>query len=143
MIWRVGPLGRVVGWASFLIGPALVVVGVSAARDPSAGVPTGAVIAAFGLMFSGLGYFGSIRPRIEAMTEQLIVRNPWKIHRLNWNDIHTVVPGYSGIIISMNNGNKVTAWAVQKSNLATWRSKLTRADAVVAQLRHFRSDRPS
>ncbi|MEV4621025.1 hypothetical protein AB0J74_20230 [Asanoa sp. NPDC049573] len=43
--------------------------------------------------------------------------------------------GYGGLRIETRDGKAVTAWAVQKSNLANWRGRHTRADDVAATIR--------
>ena len=69
--------------------------------------------------------------RVILSGEELIVRNPFKTHRLPLLRVKSVEPGYSGTVFTMYGGSRVTAWAVQKSNIATWTKKRTRADEMV------------
>jgi len=57
------------------------------------------------------------------------VRNPLSTTRVASADILDCTPGYSGLAISTRSGT-VVAWAVQKSNLASWLHESTRADDV-------------
>ena len=75
-------------------------------------------------------YLGGIRSRICAEAEGLLVVNGVGSHRIPWGDILSASPGYFGITLVRRDGTSVTAWAVQKSNLATWGGRRTRADDV-------------
>lgn len=73
---------------------------------------------------------GALRPFISADTEGVHVQNPVRRHNLSWEEIREVVPGYHGLEIMTREDEMVIAWAVQKSNLAGWLSRRTRADDV-------------
>jgi hypothetical protein len=58
----------------------------------------------------GLAVFGVVRIPLEAVVD--------------------VSAGYYGLTITLASGTRVSAWAVQKSNLASWFNRHTRADDV-------------
>jgi hypothetical protein len=73
-----------------------------------------------------------IGPRnfIEARTEGLFLRNPWREWLISWSSIAGATPGYYGIRIQRCDGPPVVAWAVQKPNVAKWTGRRSRADEV-------------
>ncbi|MBA8795864.1 ribosomal protein S18 acetylase RimI-like enzyme [Friedmanniella endophytica] len=83
------------------------------------------------LTVAGLLYawrFG-LHPRITADDEQLVVRNPFRTHRLPWDQISLVIPGGNGLVVA-GPETTVEAWCVQKSTRAQATGRRTRADAV-------------
>jgi hypothetical protein len=58
------------------------------------------------------------------------IQNPVRRHDLAWAEIETVVAGYDGVEITTRGDDVVVGWAVQKSNLARWLRRRTRADDV-------------
>jgi hypothetical protein len=51
-----------------------------------------------------------------------------------------VRPGYHGLEITTRQGDVAVAWAVQKSNLARWLKRRTRADDVAAVLEQMAAE---
>ncbi|MGC5290622.1 PH domain-containing protein [Micromonospora sp. DT231] len=76
----------------------------------------------------------AFRPAVTLTDEEVIVRNPNGSQQVSLNDVATVEPGYGGLTITTTRGERVVAWAVQKSNLATWTGRQTRADDVAASI---------
>jgi hypothetical protein len=58
-----------------------------------------------------------------------------------WADLRGCRAGYSGIALLGVDGSVVNAFAVQKSNLATWRHWRTRADEVCEIIERLRVER--
>jgi hypothetical protein len=122
---------------------------VSVWDDPSERGAAAATMALFAPM-ALFAWRGALHPFVRADDTELTVRNPLGTHRLPWKEVEGATPGYSGVTVYRRNGAPVTAWAVQKSNLAAWRNKQTRADALcdyvnsrtagsLPDARHFRS----
>jgi hypothetical protein len=88
-----------------------------------------ALAALFGLTFGVTGWRFGLRPRIMAEVDGVSVRNPGAETFVPWVRVVHASAGYSGITIRTSDG-EVTAWAVQKSNLARWLHRGTRADDV-------------
>lgn len=61
---------------------------------------------------------------------EVIVRNPVGVVRIPLREITVVIAGYGGITIMRADRTRVGAWAVQKTNLASWLHWHTRADDV-------------
>jgi hypothetical protein len=74
-----------------------------------------------------------IHPRISATPSALIIVNPLGRQALDWAAITGVKPGYDGMVISTTYG-EFRAWAVQKSNVAKWLGRHTRADSICQEL---------
>jgi len=74
-----------------------------------------------------------LHPRLVATSEAIWVRNPFRSHRLEWDDITRIAPGENGILIGTED-TQVEAWCVQKSNYAAKRGRTTRADLVSHRL---------
>lgn len=75
-----------------------------------------------------------LRPRIEALPESLIIRNPLRTYVVRWDEIRGVVPGYWGLQVDLSDGTVRTAFAAQKSNWSSWRHRSTRANEVAAEI---------
>ena len=70
-----------------------------------------------------------LHPFLALGAEGLLIRNPYGASTLiPWEQIAGCSPGYSGVTISTSEGEELTAWAVQKWNLARWFGIATRAD---------------
>ncbi|WP_030921516.1 PH domain-containing protein [Streptosporangium amethystogenes] len=77
----------------------------------------------------------SIRPLLRLTDDAVVVRNPYeRTRRIPLVEIMDVSAGYSGIEITTTRGTTVVAEAVQKSNLAQWLGRQTRADMVTRKL---------
>lgn len=126
--WRPIVLARLVGWIVLLGYPVVfVAVLISVWDDPSERGAAAATMALFAPM-PLFAWRGALHPVVRADDHELTIRNPLGTHRLAWADIEGATPGYSGVAVHRREGASVTAWAVQKSNLASWRNKRTRAD---------------
>ena len=64
----------------------------------------------------------------------VVIQNPLRRSSVVYTDIAAVRPGYGGTTIVKRSGGRVTIWAVQKSNAATWRNWQTRADDLAAAI---------
>ncbi|MGZ4531157.1 MAG: PH domain-containing protein [Mycobacteriaceae bacterium] len=73
---------------------------------------------------------GSFCPYIEADVGGLTVRNPLGTRQIGWSEIRHVSPGYSGLVIRLENERSVTAWAVQEANVAAWLRRPTRSKRI-------------
>jgi len=122
-VWKVSPLGRIGGLLPAVFGA---VVWSMMARPVVA-----ILVAALGLV----GWFLAVlRPFVALSDTELVIRNPWGLRRVELSDISRVDVGYSGLTITTTTGSQIVAWAVQKSNLAKWTGRQTRADQVAATI---------
>jgi hypothetical protein len=117
-VWRVSLLGRV-GTALLIPVYALVFLTIRP------------VVALLGAAFAVLAWVVfAWRPSITLTDTEVVVRNPFLFQRIALKDVARVGPGYGGLVITTRGGARTSAWAVQKSNLATWTGRRTRADEV-------------
>lgn len=134
--WRVSTLGRIAGGAltgAFALGSIAAIVG--GIIDGRAGTfLTYLVLAVISAGMSAGSYVGSIRPSISINDEFLRVRNPLRGDVVPLREIERVVPSYSGLMVYSGPRSAVCAWAVQKSNLATWRHQQVRADRIADEI---------
>ncbi len=70
------------------------------------------------------------RPRLTLTATTIEVQNPLRSRSYALCGFSGASPGYAGIELERRDGEKVTAWAVQKSNIAGWLRRRTRADLV-------------
>ena len=68
------------------------------------------------------------RSRVTCTPNELVIVNLLRERRLNWGAIATAESGYWGVVIRLKNGRRVTATAVQKSNLSELLGRRTRSD---------------
>ncbi|MCG5462883.1 hypothetical protein AB0K35_31285 [Micromonospora sp. NPDC053740] len=123
-IWRVSPLGRfgvlalvpLVGLLSWLV----------------LGSVLASALAIVGALLSWWRFAWS--PAVILTDTEVIVRNPNVSHRVALHDVAMVDAGYGGMTITTAKNQRVVAWAVQKSNLAKWTGRHTRADDVAASI---------
>ena len=124
-VWRVSTVGRVVSF--------LVPVGFGVFGGAAAGGFTGVIFPFLvGLM---LWWLATIRPALTLSETEVIVRNPIRIIRVPLADVTDARPGRRGVTICVADDCKVAAWAVQKSGLARWTGRDTRADQVAEAIR--------
>ena len=124
-VWRVSTVGRVVSF--------LVPVGFGVFGGAAAGGFTGVIFPFLvGLM---LWWLSTIRPALTLTGEEVIVRNPVRTTRVPLADIADARPGRRGVTIRTCDDREVAAWAVQKSTLARWSGRDTRADQVAEAIR--------
>jgi hypothetical protein len=135
-VWRMGLVARCCAWAVVVLGVAgVAVAAVATATDPS----DGHWIA--GLIMAGIcggaavwSWRYVLHPAIIAAPDGLTIRNPWRTHARSWDDVVDCQPSYYGIAVADRHGGGVYAFAVKKSNVATWRERRTRADEVAEGL---------
>ena len=125
--WRVSLAGRVVG---ILV---LVLAGVVASAIVVSGLDLTAKVVP--VMFLGalaaFVYVNALRPSIALTSSELVIRNRFRTYRIDLNTIARVDAGYHGVCVQTRHGQVVHGWAVQKSNVARWLGRHTRADLVV------------
>jgi hypothetical protein len=133
--WRPRAFGRAVAWVFILGFIAAVVAGsVVLVSGGEPGVLLAILLGGHPLLL--IAVLGSLRPFVSADTEGLRVQNPVRRFDLPWAEIAEVLPGYSGLEITTRDDEVVIAWAVQKSNLAGWLKRRTRADDVADLLQN-------
>ena len=59
--------------------------------------------------------------------------NPFRRHAFDWDDITVIAPGENGLIVGTEDA-VAEAWCIQKSNYASRRGRLTRADRIADEL---------
>jgi hypothetical protein len=133
--WSVHKVSKLLA-AAGLLAPITVgcLLTINGTRSPDARGATAAVIAGPAFVIVSLtGYvLFSLRPRITLAEGRVVVQNPLRRYDVDLNDVMHAQPGSSGITLELRSGARITAWAVQESNLAQWTNRQTRADAVAA-----------
>jgi ribosomal protein S18 acetylase RimI-like enzyme len=74
-----------------------------------------------------------LHPRLRVTDENVEIINPFHRYSFDWDDITVIAPGENGLLIGSEDG-AAEAWCVQKSNFASRRGRLTRADRIANQL---------
>jgi GNAT superfamily N-acetyltransferase len=74
-----------------------------------------------------------LHPRLRADSSSLTVVNPFSTHRFGWEDVRVIAPGENGLVVASLDA-RAEAWCIQKSNSATRRGRLTRADRITQEL---------
>jgi hypothetical protein len=82
-----------------------------------------------------------LRPRVELTDDAVIVQNPLRRSVLDLGSITEVRASYGGLIFDVRWHRAVTAWAVQKTILAGWVGRRTRADEIAERLRTVAQER--
>ncbi|MCW6009847.1 PH domain-containing protein [Micromonospora sp. CPCC 205371] len=123
-IWRVSLVGRI---------GALVVPVVGGLGGWLAGGPLGATV--LGLLGLGAWWRWAMWPAVELADDRIVVRNPLGTREVPLREVSEVATGYGGLTIVTRDRQRVVAWAVQKSNAATWMKREVRADRVAAAIR--------
>ena len=130
--WRPRLAGRVCG-VIFAAGSALATIGAVI------NVVRGDLVLLTGLvLFPVCGVLSwqlSIGSSLTLTPAEVIVRNPFGTSRIPLPDITDVKAGYGSLAIRRADRTTITAWAVQKANIATWLRRHTRADDVVEAIR--------
>lgn len=126
---RTSWFARLFGWTTMVTCSLLVALAVSwGLREGRVG--DGVALAAMvSLLCLGV-WWATVHPRILLYRDEIVVRNVVTTTRISWATVADCVPGYGGLTITELDGHCVTAFAVQKSNLSTWRNRSTRADRV-------------
>ncbi|MFG1681378.1 hypothetical protein ACGFNP_14540 [Nonomuraea sp. NPDC049269] len=139
-VWRVGYAGRIAGvlgtvvFAGLMVAFAAIGVQMAVSGDAFIGVLSligvCPLIGAAGVRCWLLG----VRPNITLTEDSVVVRNPYKTYRVSLAEISMVSGGYHGLCFTLTDGRQIVAWAVQKSNIARWLGRRTRADGVTERL---------
>ena len=74
-----------------------------------------------------------LHPRLSVTDQNVEIINPFRRYSFDWDDITVIAPGENGLLIGSED-NAAEAWCVQKSNFASRRGRLTRADRIANQL---------
>jgi ribosomal protein S18 acetylase RimI-like enzyme len=72
-------------------------------------------------------------PRLRVTDQTVEIINPFRRYSFAWNEITVIAPGENGLLVGSEDG-AAEAWCVQKSNFASRRGRLTRADRIANQL---------
>lgn len=126
-IWRVSTAGRVagvvlvVGWLALALGITL-----------GGGAPGGAVALIWwsGLLLVPWVWRWAFVPYVALKADGVFIQNRITSKFVPYPEITRVSGGYYGLTLRTSRGDVVIAWAVQKSNLARWLHRQTRADEV-------------
>ena len=74
-------------------------------------------------LFAGIVCLASWRmafvPYVEATDTALVIQNPLFKKAYAWDQIARVRSGYNGLVVVARDGSRSSAWAVQKSNIAS------------------------
>jgi len=74
-----------------------------------------------------------LHPRLRADESGVTVVNPFATSRFGWDEVRVIAPGENGLVIASPDV-RAEAWCIQKSNSATRRGRLTRADRITTEL---------
>ena len=72
-------------------------------------------------------------PRLKVSDQDVEIINPFRRYQFDWDDITVIAPGENGLLIGTED-RAAEAWCVQKSNFASRRGRLTRADRIANEL---------
>lgn len=97
------------------------------------GWATPALLAALSLVALGYAWRFGLHPRLRAEPTGVTVVNPFSVHRFSWPDLRVIAPGENGLVLATVDA-RAEAWCVQKSNRATRKGRLTRADRITGEL---------
>jgi ribosomal protein S18 acetylase RimI-like enzyme len=74
-----------------------------------------------------------LHPKIWTRGHVLRIDNPFRRYQFDWDDITLIAPGENGLVVASDE-QVAEAWCVQKSNTATKKGRLTRADRIASSL---------
>jgi hypothetical protein len=133
VVWRVSDVGRVLCTIAAVGcgGGALALLVVAATGHGGVRALIGAAMLA--AIAAGLLWF-AWRPSLTLLDDRVVVRNPLGTVTVPLRRIVATGPGYTGLVLKLADGSVVTAWAVQKTNLASWLHRETRSDRAAAQI---------
>lgn len=141
-MWRVSPAGLLASQIAMVAtGIAIAAVTTWVLVSPEADRLAAVLVAAFGIVIGLVLWRTAIHPGVVATEDLLVIRNPLETVTFRWPDIVEVVPGFDGVTVTSISSPPKAAWAVQKSNLSTWRGAQTRADVVAARLWDLATER--
>jgi len=72
-------------------------------------------------------------PRLRVTEQTVEIINPFRRYSFDWDEITVIAPGENGLLVGSEDG-AAEAWCVQKSNFASRRGRLTRADRIANEL---------
>jgi ribosomal protein S18 acetylase RimI-like enzyme len=132
-VWRAGPVTLIVVSAFALAaGTIIPVLAYLMYRNGSAFWLPALLILLSVLALLYAWRFG-FHPRLRVTHENVEIINPFRRHSFEWNEITVIAPGENGLLIASED-DAAEAWCVQKSNFASRRGRLTRADRIANQL---------
>jgi GNAT superfamily N-acetyltransferase len=132
-VWRAGPLTLVLVSAFALAaGVAIPILAYLIYRSGGAlWLPAlFVVLAVLALLYAWR--FG-LHPRLQVSDQNVEIINPFRRYSFEWDDITVIAPGENGLLIGTED-SAAEAWCVQKSNFASRRGRVTRADRIADQL---------
>lgn len=135
ILWRVGRAGLTTARAGVAVS-SVVIITVTAwvLLWPDADTMAAGLVAAGGVVTAVACWRAAIHPSVEANEHGLVVRNPMETQTISWDDVVDATAGFDGVTVRLRSGRATTIWAVQKSNLSTWRRRRTRADEVASTI---------
>jgi hypothetical protein len=129
--WRVSPLGRIGAALAILFWFGLA-LGLTVGGEAIGPV---AFVWLFLLAIAVCAWSWAFVPYVDLTLTEVIVQNRIRKTSLPYTAIREIRPGYYGLRFITNDGRALTAWAVQKSNAATWMHRRTRADDLADVIR--------
>jgi hypothetical protein len=135
-IWRVSAAGRVGAIVSAVVLAAIAVSVPTAFADEGLALRAlDFVVAAVSAVLAIPLLIAAFRARLILLPTSLVVVNPLRRWTLPLNSIRGVEPEWSGLAIELDDGETISAWAVQKTNVTRWLSRPGRSDYVAAEVR--------
>lgn len=135
LTWGVSTLARVTGWFFTLLLALATLFTLLAVPDLSGDDRIAAIVGVpLGVISTLLIYRRSVYAHVTATEQGVLVANPLRRRLVAWSEIEGVSSGYYGLMIGRRSGWPVTAWAVQQSNLASWRGWQTRSVIIAETL---------
>lgn len=122
-VWKVSRFGQV--------GSSVVLAVATVSAFVVSGPAAGLVVLVLG---GALAWLFVYWPAVILTGTEVTVRNPWGTQRVPLGDVAGTGGAYAGLSIQRRSGGTVAAWAVQKSNLAKWSGKTSRADEAAAAI---------
>lgn len=142
IVWRVSRAGLVASRVGITVAAIAVLalttwVLASSSADLAGAIAGGSFAAFLAVMLWRTG----IHPAVLATEDALVIRNPLGAVSISWPDIVEVSAGFDGVTVMSVSAPPTAAWAVQKTNLSTWRGSRTRADTVAARIWELAAER--
>jgi ribosomal protein S18 acetylase RimI-like enzyme len=132
-VWRAGPVTLVLVTAFALAaGVVIPILAYLLYRNDSALWLPALLVVLTVLALLYVWRFG-LHPRLQVTDQNVEIINPFRRYSFDWDDITVIAPGENGLLIGSED-NLAEAWCVQKSNFASRRGRLTRADQIANQL---------
>jgi ribosomal protein S18 acetylase RimI-like enzyme len=132
-VWRAGPMTLVLVSAFALAaGVAIPILAYLVYRNGSTlWLPALFVILTVLALFYAWRF--GFHPRLQVTDQNVEIINPFRRYSFDWDDITVIAPGENGLLIGSED-SAAEAWCVQKSNFASSRGRVTRADRIADQL---------